>query len=1380
MKDEHPHIFSGTRAKTGSWVRQLTRPNWPSRPRSPFAAVPTEGFESVGARLSSRTALLEWLLIFVVVLAFSAGFLDLGTQRALPGNEAEVFQSLDWVLVNSLSRWGQFPLWNPYLQTGLPFIADPMLHVFNPLVTVPVLLFGVLDGFKIALLLSFLAAGLGAWWLGAVLGMSRVCRLWIALMYALSGPAVARFSQGQYLFVLGFAWIPWSLAGLLAATKTRRKLHAVIAIFSLALLFFSGNVYFTYYMLFVIVLYCLVMLLGVRPRGSSLDRNKAGVLFIVGVLAIGLIAVQLLPLVEFWPHISKATSPDFADSQTVHQVFRDYVSKDKARADAIKTLPPQEFYAYIGIWPFLALILLPLAVRKTDKKPFLFFTLLFVFAVLWIDVRDMPWRGVFAHAPLLSQFRYPTRMLIYGAFAVIVLAGLAMDSLWRIAEDGAERWKEAKLEPIRWSLARLGMLLIGVFMIWSVADVYATNKQHAKTRDPYEVSYDIMRWLRGFDSSEYYVGNPNGWHGSVLSSGLRYIDAWYHFGDIRSVTGVANRRPVRARPHYLVLGNESEPDFPDPIAVREFETHTVYKLPHSLPFAFAVENETLLDTSERSELQSDHVSPLQPYFPGPNGVEVITEGDANTSLVVLMTKYPGWQVTVDGRKQELKNVGGYLATDLQAGIHKYVFSFNPASFKYGLILSLLSLLAVIGLLVSDLQYEWWRARERVRAFDPGVIRRRVLQTRQTLSARIPRPEMTYAGQVETGVQESVVTTLPVAGRRFRVPAVLLGWVSGVRFLEWSLFALALLAYAVTHLRALDRFPIYFFTDEAIQPLLAQDLIARSFHGSDGTLLPIYFEAAGLRWTPVLSVYFHALTVGLFGKSIFVTRATSALVSMLAAVAVGLILKWIFKARFWWAGVLLLAVMPAWFLHSRTAFETVMMSAFYACFLLSYLLYRCRSPRYLFAAVLFGAATFYSYSNGQLIVIAASILLFVSDIRYHLRNWRYVLLALLLLAVVAWPLIGFRLKHPTSMQEHLRAVDSYWFRAIPLPEKLERFAQTYWFGISPKYWFFPNNHDLSRHRMNGYGHIRIEMLPVVLLGVGLCLWRIRSSPHRAILLAALATPVGAALVGVGITRVLAFVVPASILAGLGLELVLSWVTRRIPYDIVATATFLVLLVTSFSMLRQALVEGPLWFNDYGLYGMQYGAKQLFEETIPNYLASDSSVRVMVSPTWANGTDRFPRFFLSPAQQSRVGMYNAEYYLYDKRALNRNILLIMTPTEYEKARTSPKIKSVDVEQVIPYPDGRPGFYFARMSYADNVDTLFAADREARQQLVEDQIELGGQTVTVRHSRFDAGQLRNILDDDPFTLARGQEANPLVIEMHFPEPRPVAGLAADFGSM
>lgn len=668
---------------------------------------------------------------------------------------------------------------------------------------------------------------------------------------------------------------------------------------------------------------------------------------------------------------------------------------------------------------------------------------------------------------------------------------------------------------------------------------------------------------------------------------------------------------------------------------------------------------------------------------------------------------------------------------------------HPIAFKAGAAMSGLSVIALLGLLVGDVRR-----------------RRRRAETESEI-----RAEAETDSEVEA---------------KAKIGAEAGPDLTSTSRLAWVLFGLALLVYVITRLWAMDRFPIYFFADEATHAVTAQDLLDRGLRDGKGALLPIYFEAAGNRWTPLLSVYVHAVSVALFGKSLLVTRATSAVVSILAALAVALILKLVFRARYWWAGVLIMAVAPAWFLHSRTGFETVMMSSFFACFLLCYLLYRTRAPRFLFAAILFGAATFYTYSNGQMIMAAAGLLLALSDLPFHVKNWRTVLLGLLLIAVLAVPVLRFRASQPESMTTHLRAIDSYLFHTMPASAKAEQFVKTYSYGLSPAYWFVPNGQDLVRHRMKGYGNLPLPLLPFFLAGVGLCLWRIKSAPHRAVLLAALATPVGAALVDVSITRVLAFVGPASVLIGLGLEAALGFLKRRVSYGVVSALLFAVLAGASGWMLRDALTNGPLWYSDYGLYGMQYGAKQLFVEAVPEDLRRDPNTRIMMTSTWANGADTFIRFFLPKEQAARVQMLNIDYYLMARRDLDPNIVLVMTPSEYQRAQASGKFKSIDVERIIPYPDGSPGFYFARLAYADNFDEVLAQERAARSQPVVGQAVIDGEAVQVLHSQLDMGLPPNLFDGDTFTLVRGLEANPLVFEFTFPQPRRITGLAADFASM
>ena len=75
-----------------------------------------------------------------------------------------------------------------------------------------------------------------------------------------------------------------------------------------------------------------------------------------------------------------------------------------------------------------------------------------------------------------------------------------------------------------------------------------------------------------------------------------------------------------------------------------------------------------------------------------------------------------------------------------------------------------------------------------------------------------------------------------------------------------LFGFAIAIYLLTRLIGLDRYPIYFFTDEAIQTLSMADLMAMNYRDSSGTWLPTYFRngeytnlglSVYLQWLPLL-------------------------------------------------------------------------------------------------------------------------------------------------------------------------------------------------------------------------------------------------------------------------------------------------------------------------------------------------------------------------------------------------------------------------------------------------------------------------------------------------------------------------------------------------
>jgi len=613
-------------------------------------------------------------------------------------------------------------------------------------------------------------------------------------------------------------------------------------------------------------------------------------------------------------------------------------------------------------------------------------------------------------------------------------------------------------------------------------------------------------------------------------------------------------------------------------------------------------------------------------------------------------------------------------------------------------------------------------------------------------------------------------------------------------IDQRLFLLSLAVFAATRLIAIEDFPIYFFTDEAANTVLAADFIHNGLRDASGQLFPVYF-ANTEKLSLGLSVYAQVVPYLLFGASIAVTRAASALIALSGAAAVGLILKDIFGARLAWVGILLLAITPAWFLHSRTAFETTLYASMFAWFLYFYLRYRSGRLRAVFPAVAFAALAFYSYNTGQAGIVLCALLLVLIDARYHWQNRRTALLGALLAFALAMPYVRFQVGHPGEMVRRLQLLDSYLVRPeLDAADKAERLGQEYLVGLSPAYWYAPENtRDLIRHRMKGYGNILWPTLPFAVIGVVVCLRRWREPAYRAVLIAALAAPVGAALAGMQVTRTLVFVVPAALFTFLGAAAALRWVPAGIPFGMrsairsaigdrvgyarMAAALFVLLSLVSGGMLWDALANGPTWYSDYGLTGMQYGARQVFSQ-VSAYLADHPQSQAWIFPTPWNGSDMLRRFFTP--DDPRVLLLDLDSFLGERFDAIDGAVVVLAREDYPRVIESGKFTEVQVESTVLLPDGMAGFYLVRLSYSPQADAIFAAEQEARRQMVEEEVVVAGRTVTARHTPFEAGSIHDLFDGDLATLVRTAGINPAVIELDFTEPLRLIGLTLTTGSM
>lgn len=594
--------------------------------------------------------------------------------------------------------------------------------------------------------------------------------------------------------------------------------------------------------------------------------------------------------------------------------------------------------------------------------------------------------------------------------------------------------------------------------------------------------------------------------------------------------------------------------------------------------------------------------------------------------------------------------------------------------------------------------------------------------------------------------------------------------------------LAAVVYLFTHFFRLEDFPIYYLFDEAVQVCHARDYVAAGFRGPGGERFPTFFPVA---WDASIcvSVYLQVVGVLVHGKSsIWVSRFVSALVACLLPLGVAWAAQSALRLRWWWLGILVAAALPTWFLHSRTALVVPFMVAFYALMVAGYLAALTSSPKWLYAAALAGALAFYSYASGQVVVPVTAGLLVLVNLRFHLRHWFHSLGAGLLSASLLLPALLFRLKNPELLRQQLSLTESPLLKLPTWPEKLAAVADSYGHLMSPAYWFLEQAPS-PRHGMPGYAALAQWLLPFFALGLGWALWRMREAPFRSLLVVVLAAPVAGAVTAPEIWRAVPFVVPAALVMTVGFEALIRALGRVVPQPATAAASgsaaaaaAAVLSGYSLFMLDDALRNGPTWTSEYGLYGTQWGSRQLYLEAIPRFLAAHPGTVLSVSPHFANGGEIFPRFFGSPERVDVGGIrdYLAPIYAKTLEPIRENLVFVDVAADLDAVRTSGRFTPIRILDVLHQPDGLPGFVFYKVGWAPDILERIAKEEEERREPTPGTVTIGDLAgVPVLTSRYDNGSPQEAFDGDPMSLFRGLEANPFVVDVSLAGRRRLRGL-------
>ena len=401
--------------------------------------------------------------LFIAILA-----LPMLSGRWLASPDGDQYSSgyavKEWA-ANEYHRTGHFPLWNPMIMGGLPYI-DVVTHgdVLYPTSFLREVM-PPYQAMNIAFVLHYILAGfltylflrrLGASWIGAVTG---------GVAYQLSGILISYVHPGHDGKLFVSTMLPLAFLALLAALRDKRAWGYPLLAVAVALCLLSPHVQTTYYLLIAAALFALYLTFGEpspEPRRSRLIR--LGVVFAAVIVGFGIAMPQILPFIQYIPHSPRAGgySVGFAGSTSYgipwNHIPEFIIAGFTGDAETYWASNPLKLHSeYLGL-PVLALAILGFG----DKRRRLVWWLAGIgtlFLLIALGGSTPFYHLWWAVMPMVKKTRAPGMVFFIVAFCTAIFAAFGVA---RIERGEAAAARHARV----WLIAAGVIALFGLIGVW--------------------------------------------------------------------------------------------------------------------------------------------------------------------------------------------------------------------------------------------------------------------------------------------------------------------------------------------------------------------------------------------------------------------------------------------------------------------------------------------------------------------------------------------------------------------------------------------------------------------------------------------------------------------------------------------------------------------------------------------------------------------------------------------------------------------------------------------------------------------------------------------------------------------------------------------------
>lgn len=328
---------------------------------------------------------------------------------------------------------GEIPLWNPYNNAGLPFIADTQAAVFYPPRLLTVGLAQALGGWsynalQIEMMAHVLAYTLMLYALMRRMTLTQPGSVAAGLVTAIIG-GYGGFMTGypplQLALLEAAIWLPLVMLGIHEATRDRlRPGGLLLAGVALGLSWLAGHPQTSYFLSLLTVAYYAYRIYDLR---AAWTRFVGGVI-VFGGIAFGLAAVQLLPGIEYLRYTARS---GFG-----------YDAKDNGFPvqDIVQFIYPGVISLFSPLYVGITALVLAMLVVWQRIKGARFWGGVALFGLVWsLGGNSVLYPLLYNVLPGLRFFRGQERAAFLVAGGLAILAGLGMTRLagWDAVRDYA-------------------------------------------------------------------------------------------------------------------------------------------------------------------------------------------------------------------------------------------------------------------------------------------------------------------------------------------------------------------------------------------------------------------------------------------------------------------------------------------------------------------------------------------------------------------------------------------------------------------------------------------------------------------------------------------------------------------------------------------------------------------------------------------------------------------------------------------------------------------------------------------------------------------------------------------------------------------------------